>query len=212
VWSVADLLTAVDTVFGAVAQHLAPWPDPHQGRPPRDDEYSRVTDAGRYRLVGARADAWIAVLTDRGLASVHHDVEWRQPPRTLVTRAARLEPTAPNALALVIARSAIADIDDAGVTLAVGRPAAFVEGFPDCGCDACDSGSQDVLDHLDRHILAVVQGRFRRFFQSDRHLTVLGDGGWSAHNLSTAQALAVLADPTGWSEISGTPWGWPSDP
>ena len=205
------MLTAVDTVFAVTAQGLAPWPDPHQGRLPADDEYSRVTNAARYRLVGARADAWIAVLTERGLASVRHDVVWRQAPRTLVTRAERLEPAAPGALTLVVARSRIADVADAGVTLGVGQPAAFIEAFPDCGCDACDYGCQNELDHLDRHILAVVRGRFRRLAQGDRHVTLLGDDGWSAQNLRSAQALAVLADPTGWEEISGAPWGWPAE-
>jgi len=37
--------------------------------------------------------------------------------------------------------------------LGVGKPALEVEPFPDCGCDACDSGSRDLLEDLDRTIL-----------------------------------------------------------
>lgn len=31
---------------------------------------------------------------------------------------------------------------------------------PDCGCDACDSGSDDLLEVMDREVLGVVSGAF----------------------------------------------------
>jgi len=206
----AQLLAVVDVAFVDHARGLAPWPDPHEGRSPADDEYSRVTNAARYRLIGARADAWITVLTGRGLASLHDDVTWSEQPHSSVIGAERLEPTAPSALNLVVARSRIADVADAGVTLGVDHPTVLIAAFPSCGCDACDSGSQDELDDLDRHILAVVTGRYRRLTQGDRGVTVLGESGWSAWNLRRDQALAVLDDPTGWDEVSGAPWDPPT--
>jgi len=50
---------------------------------------------------------------------------------------------------------------DAGVSLGVGDPAVLVLAAPDCGCDACDSGSQDALDELDEYMLSVVTGSER---------------------------------------------------
>ncbi|MCY3863114.1 MAG: DUF6226 family protein [bacterium] len=47
---------------------------------------------------------------------------------------------------------------DAGVSLGVGDPAVLVLAAPDCGCDACDSGSQDALDE---YMLSVVTGSER---------------------------------------------------
>jgi hypothetical protein len=44
---------------------LPTWPDPHPERAsPQDEEYSRLTDPGRYRIVHARARTWAAVLED----------------------------------------------------------------------------------------------------------------------------------------------------
>lgn len=79
--------------------------------------------------------------------------------------------------------------------------------FPDCGCDACDSGSQHELDRLDEHILGIVSGTFRRLFARDREITVIGDGGSSAYGrFRRHQVEAILADPIGWDEVSGTSW------
>ena len=38
---------------------MTAWPDPHpDGAPPREEEYSRVTDPQRYRIAVARARVW----------------------------------------------------------------------------------------------------------------------------------------------------------
>jgi Family of unknown function (DUF6226) len=139
-------------------------------------------------------------------------VRWKAQPGPVMSSAERAIPVAAGALELVIAHSQIGDVDDAGVVLGVGNPAECVNWFPDCGCDACDSGSQNELDHLDVHLLGIVTGSFRRLTRGKRVITVIGDGGWSASGFRSAarrighQVEAVLAEPHGWNELRGRSW------
>lgn len=196
----AELLAAVDAAFEATGRGLVVWSSPHPDRSPREEEYSRVTDPGKWRIVGARADAWLVALADAGLGVVERGVAvpWRVPPGTVISRTDRLVPHAAGALPLVVARSRIEGIDDAGVTLAAGDPAVCVVLIPFCGCDACDDGAQYELDQLDASVLSVVRGEFRRLSKGDREITVLRDGSWNAAGLRRREVLAVLADPNGW--------------
>jgi len=196
-------------VFKVTGRRLVPWPDPHPGRSPLEEEYSRLTDPTKWRIIGARADAWVLALTDAGLAMVQRDtsVHWRGTPGTVILRTDRVVPYATGAVPLVVARSRIGDIDDAGVTLGAGDPAVCVTWIPGCGCDACDSGSQNELDDLDAHILAIVSGVFRRLSARGCEITVLGDGSWSASGASLPRDIpAIIAEPSGWKDLSGTSW------
>jgi len=200
---------AVDAAFAVTARELRPWPDPHPDRSPLDEEYSRLLDAGKWRIVGARAEAWVAALVDAGIARVERDtyVEWSTAPPTHLTRTSRLVPRAGGALPLVIASSRLGDLDDAGTTLGAGDPAVCVAFIPDCGCDACDSGSQDVIDELDVYVGSVVSGEFRRLSSGDREITVRGRHGWSASgSFRRSEVADVIADPNGWEEVSGASW------
>ena len=205
----AELRVAVDAAFAVTARDLSPWPDPHPDWSPLDEEYSRLSDAAKWRIVGARAEAWVAALVDAGLASVERDadVEWSTEPPTCVMRASRLVPLTGGALPLVIASSRLGDLDDAGTTLGAGDPAVCVAFIPDCGCDACDSGSQDVVDELDVYVESVVTGKFRRLSSGDREITVRGEHGWSASgSFRRGEVAEVIADPSGWDEVSGSSW------
>jgi hypothetical protein len=206
----SELLAAVDRAFAATGRGLAPWPDPHPDRSPPDEEYSRLLDAAKWRILGARARAWVVALVDAGAAVVEPDapVSWQAAPGPEISGADRVVPRAAGALPMIVARSRLGDLDDAGVTLGVGDPAVCVGWFPDCGCDACDSGSQDALDELDRHIAGIVSGTFRRLSRGSRTITVLDADGWSASGFSGGhrEVSAVLTDPTGWDEVSGAPW------
>jgi Family of unknown function (DUF6226) len=64
-----------------------------------------------------------------------------------------------------------------------------VNWFPDCGCDAWDSGSENELDHLDVHMLGIVTGSFRRLSSGKRVITVLGDDDWNASGFHTTARL-----------------------
>ena len=60
--SVSELQARVDSRFESL--DLPSWPDPHPGRVAPREEYSRVTEPERYRVVHARARVWAAVLED----------------------------------------------------------------------------------------------------------------------------------------------------
>ena len=205
----SELIGLVDRAFAKTGEGLALWPDPHEQRSPEDDEYSRVTDAAKWRIVGVRADAWLAVLEAAKLAVVERDasVRWVAEPGTRMSRLDRAVPRRPGALPLVVARSRVGDIDDAGVTFGVNDPAVCVARLPDCGCDACDSGSQNEVDLVDRIVLGVVSGTFRRLARGDRHITELDADGWSASgSFGRHEVDAILANPRGWKAISGASW------
>jgi hypothetical protein len=204
-----ELLRAVDAAFEITRAGRTLWADPHTDRSPRDEEYSRLTHPERWRVLGARAEAWSMALVDARLAMVERaaDVTWSEPPRTVISRADRVVPVAVGARPLVFARSGFGDVDDAGVTLGVGDPAVCVVWFPECGCDACDSGAQDEIDHLDSYVRAVLTGAFRRLAKGDQVITVLGDHGWRASNVRSRDVDALLTrPPRGWREVSGRSW------
>ena len=204
-----ELLDAVNAAFVETGRGFASWPDPHGDRSPLDEEYSRLTDPAKWRILGARVDAWVTALVDTHLARLERQtaIRWRTPPGPVVSRTDRLVPNARDALQVVVGRSRIGDIDDAGVTLGVGDPAVCVAWFPHCGCDACDSGSRHELDELDVLMLSIVSGAYRRLSAGDRVVTVMHDGRWSASGLLDEQSAGgVLADPSGWDEIAGRSW------
>jgi hypothetical protein len=142
----ADLVAAVDAAFVDTSAGLSTWPDPHPERMPSDEEYSRVTDArdgassalarthGSVRSSNSGSGAPSTTPRSRGAAR-------EVPAHSCV----RIVPHAAGALPLVICRSGLGDVVDAGVVLGAGDPAVCVSWFPDCGCDACDSGSADEL-------------------------------------------------------------------
>ena len=97
----------------------------------------------------------------------------------------------------------------AGLTLGAGSPAVAVEFFPDCGCDACDSGSHDMLDVVDRYFHAIVTGRYRRLSKGDQVISIVGESR-SSSNIDRRRTDAVLAQPKDWVEITGTSWLTPT--
>lgn len=154
---------------------LPSWPSP---RPPmdspREEEYSRVSAPARYRIVHERARLWADVLSE--LPGV---VKESLPPAPLdedghlghFDRGVRLRVDRQGTLpVLLLERDAAlpgtAD-PDTGATatmavlhIAVAEPRVTVAAQPDCGCDACDSGSADLLRAIDDTIREVVGGPF----------------------------------------------------
>ena len=169
-----------------------------------------MTNPAKWRILGTRVDAWCTALVELELAHLERgaDVRWRGDGLPWPT-IARVVPRAAGAIPLVMARGPIEGVEDAVIGIALGDPATVVIVIPDCGCDACDSGSQNELDHLDTQLRSIVTGRLRRLSCEDVEITVLGDDdGWRASSSGgrLPDVPAVLADPSGWHEVSGASW------
>ncbi|MFC5286476.1 DUF6226 family protein [Actinokineospora guangxiensis] len=203
---VEQLRERVDREYSGLG--LPSWPNPNPDGP-AEDAYSRVTDPARYRITHARAKAWATVLGDLpGVAAEPAD------------HGTRVTPPTPGALPLLLVEHEVAgpapDDPLAVLTVAVERPDAIVATYPDCGCDACDQGSADLLEAVDDAVAHVVGGP----------LVVLRGDGWDARwhpDGGAAQGVGVdfdhlmdlcrrLADgervelPAGAEALVGRPW------
>ena len=166
-------MAAVDTAFVETGRGLDGWPDPHPDRMPLDEEYSRVTNPLRWKILTARVEAWFAALDAAGLAEIKEaSVDWREPPWVTVNSTFRAVPRAPGALPLVVAWNHFEETGWPAVVLGVADPAEVLAVIPDCPCDACDSGSQGALDELDEYVLGVVSGAYRKLWRGRRQITV----------------------------------------
>ena len=177
----STVVAAVDRHFAVTGSGLLPWPNPRPtGEEPSEEEYSRVLDPDKYRLLGARFEAWARALADSGAATrVEGDSAWLERPSVHPSRAERLLPTRPGCLPLTVLHTRIETCAEAALVLGVGEPAVEVARLPDCGCDACDDGSQPLLDALDDWLWHVVSGAFTRVAGGCRWV-MSTEQGWSA--------------------------------
>ncbi|WP_407344236.1 DUF6226 family protein [Pengzhenrongella phosphoraccumulans] len=164
--TVIDLQAQVASRFELL--DLPEWVNPHPNMAsPRAQEYSRVTDPERWRVVHSRARLWAAVLEDILGAHTETLVSGSGAPddysRTF-DRGVRLTSRRPGALPLLLLERDVPTLAG-GATLAVldievGDLGVRVASLPDCGCDACDCGSSDLLGAVDSTIGHVVGGPF----------------------------------------------------
>jgi hypothetical protein len=131
-------------------------------------------------LLGARFEAWALALVEAGAATrVAGDTSWVERPPVHPTRVERLLPTRAGCLTLTVLHTPIETCAEAALVIAVGEPAVEVARLPDCGCDACDDGSQPLLDQLDGHLWHLVSGAFTRVEGGGRWV-MSSEHGWSA--------------------------------
>lgn len=147
---------------------LPSWPSPRPSMAdPREEEYSRVTEPARYRIVHARARMWADRLGElpgveaETLASAPLDDEGRL---GRFDRGVRLTSSRPGTLPLLLLERDVRTLEDdeplAVLHIGVTQPRVAVAALPDCGCDACDSGSADLLEAVDETIGYLVGGPF----------------------------------------------------
>lgn len=164
---VDDLVAEVDRAFETTGADTPGWPDPYPDGDPPDETYSRCLYPDKYQILHARAEAWVNVLADRGIASAT-DVAatpWIGGTRGAdrVARVRRLTPGNEQGLSLLLAYTLV-DGEPFGVDVGIARPGDPATGpveldtVPDCGCDHCDSGSAYLLDVLDGWVLTVARG------------------------------------------------------
>ena len=156
------LLPAVDEAFARLRGDLSDWPNPHLGgRSPLEEEYSRVLEPGKYRLLAVRADAWIEVVVAAGLGAAQE----RDPDTVTWASDVALKPSRvtvltgrPGTQPVVVGIAASQAAEDCFVQIGVGEPVEVLERQPDCGCDACDTGSVDLLEALDSALVLALSG------------------------------------------------------
>jgi Family of unknown function (DUF6226) len=166
------LVTVLGDVQAQVVRNYASlrmprWRNPRGGmESPRDEEYSRVTSPARYRIVHARAGVWAEVLGQLpGIAAaslvpapLDFDGRLGMFDRGLCLTSPRVG-TLP---LLLLERDAPLSGQEGSLAVlhvSVVAPEVSVAMLPGCGCDACDSGSDDLLDAIDEVIGHVVGGR-----------------------------------------------------
>jgi hypothetical protein len=142
------------------------WADPRpDGQPPDERDYENCDDPGKFRILAARAEAWMKALTQTDLAEVEHleaaPEQWRDLPEDFgqVIRTVRLRPRKPSSEPLLFGFGWLMGEPEARVVIGAGDPAVVVGITPQCACDACDLGSDILLEDFDSAILNVVTGQ-----------------------------------------------------
>jgi hypothetical protein len=184
----AALVPAVEAAYADRRGDLADWPDPHpMGAQPAEEEYSRCLDPGRYRLLGVRAEAWIAAIEAAGLGVAEPadpaELRWTGEVFARPERAVRVT-GAPGTAPLVVAWAAIDGVAGTVVLVGSGEPTVLLERQPDCGCDACDTGSRDLVETLDAAFLLALEGGVLAVREGDRSAT-RSLFGWSGTNVES---------------------------
>jgi len=164
--TVSDLQAQVASRFALL--DLPSWINPHPNMAsPRAQEYSRVTDPERLRVVHSRARLWAAVLEDMLGAHTETLTSGSFAPddhSETSDRGVRLTSRRPGALPLLLLERDVPTLSGAATSavldIEVGDLGIRVASLPDCGCDACDSGSSDLLDAVDSTIGHVIGGPF----------------------------------------------------
>ena len=149
---------------------------------PRDEEYSRITDPSRYRGVHVRARLWASVLEEvprrpfERLEPVAGDAFGRRWFRSRGMPA----PAQPDAVRCCSCSVRCLSSRGRGISrswTSPSRPDVVVASQPDCGCDACDSGSDDLLRAIDEAITPIIGGPYVVLRGKDWHAEWHPGGG-----------------------------------
>ncbi|MDQ2852708.1 MAG: DUF6226 family protein [Actinomycetota bacterium] len=206
------LLEKVDLVFEVTGADTPNWPSPHPDRSPLDEEYSRVSDVGKYRILDARVEAWVRVLAEAGLA-VTSDVpseEWicAARPADELSRVRQIRPTVRGGLGLLFANTLVGGAPfglDVGLVRDGERPVTL-DCVPSCGCDACDYGSADLIDQLDGWVLTTARGGVVHARLGDHSATRTIDGWQSSNGSHEGWLDESILLPDGVARWVGEPW------
>lgn len=205
----AALLPAVDEVFAGLSGDLADWPHPHPGgASPAEDEYSRVTHPKRYRLLTVRADAWVEAIVAAGVGVAEGldpaEVNWQGEQHLPVTRVTVLRgvPGTQPVFVGILAQGTF-------VQVGVGDPVEVLDRQPHCGCDACDSGSADLLETVDNAFILALSGGVHVVREGNRVVRRSLDG-WGSTGVDHPEAEQWLADAADGRRtvgvVAGDPW------
>lgn len=116
----------------------------------KPEDYSRVTDPGRYAVLHERAERLLDKLAAQYTVERRESKEALHPAGEPV-RVVRLIPRTPAAAPLAIAFTGFP-----GVVLRLGRW--YAESLPSCGCDACGEQPEDLVAEMHTQVDALVEG------------------------------------------------------
>lgn len=212
-FAASSLLPAVDDAFARLRGDLADWPNPHPGgRAAIEEEYSRCLEPEKYRLLAVRADAWVEAITGAGLGVAEQVdpscVSWLDEPFLTLSRVTVVRGrvgTQPIVVGIAPSQGA----DEAFVQVGVGEPVEVLDRQPDCGCDACDSGSADLLETIDSAFILALSGGVHVVREGDRVVRRSLDG-WGSNGVDGTEADRWLAEAAAGRRtdgvVAGEPW------
>lgn len=211
-----ELLRQVERAFAITGRDTPGWEDPHEDDDydpgpdggPNEDEYSRVSDYGEYDIVHARAKAWIEVLVARGARRVDHAPGCAEPDSLVgIADSVVMLAGGPESNPELVFGFAEKKIGHGigSVTVSVGDPAIVLTHQPFCGCDACDSGSDELLEDLDEMIFSVIDGSLEAGVDGRAKYVRHSFGSQCGHSLDAAVPRV---------EHRAVPWfeGWTARP
>ncbi|MEB3966870.1 DUF6226 family protein [Streptomyces kunmingensis] len=210
---------AVDEAFAVTGADTPPWPDPHPDGEVRDEEYTRCTKPEKYRILAARAQAWTRALCGPGLAEAEPAAApaalWRRAGDRALGGAVRLRPVRAGAAPLIFGFAAVDGVPRTVLVIGAGEPAKTLGALPDCGCDACDDGSEQLIEAVDDLVLAVVTGTFVHIDAGrGREIVATGDersaSDWDDVRDPVEEAVAAArAGHSPYEVVQGQAWGVP---
>ncbi|RDI26773.1 hypothetical protein DEU38_1087 [Rhodococcus sp. AG1013] len=197
-----ELLADVDAAFATTGAATPGWPHPYKdGHAPDAAAYEKVTNPEKFLIVVARARAWTKVLLDRGWAREASQIDWALRPFDTGGADTVLEPAADGAVPLVLTTHTPVDNDHiVTVTVAAGDPAMRLASIPDCGCDACDRGSAELLRDMDRWVLSIVDGSLAVHLTANRYsvrASFANEGG-TVQNVAEPTSFTAAPWPPNW--------------
>lgn len=171
----------------------------HEDPPP--EAYGRVTNPERFAVLHDEADLVIADLTARYRAEAREldplsrDHEASSPS---LLRVVRLEPSADDCAPLTITYSTFP-----GLAVSAGWWRQM--SYPDCGCDACDTQPDEVVQEFRRHITAITEGGFSEAIEGRWQITEFQGVGGS--ETSRQKLTRTRAQELGGSQrVDWRPW------
>ena len=99
--------------------------------------------------------------------------------------------------------------DDAFVLVGVGEPTHLLDRQPDCGCDACDTGSVDLLSAVDDAFVLALSGGVHVVREGDRVVTRTLDGWSASGTFADGEPERWLADAAAGRRTTGVVQGEP---
>lgn len=156
-------------------------------RAPRPDWFDDLSGEVEtaFEVVGASTPGWAD--PEAWIGALRGADDW--------LRVQRLDPAVAGGLSLVVATT-MAYGASFGFDLGIAddaRGPVYLDSVPDCGCDACDLGSADLLETLDGWILTVARGGVLHARGDDGQATRTIDG-WQSQSRGTHDRTSHVVD------------------